>query len=127
VDTELSTYYIMEEGGVHITRKKRRNYTKEFKLEAIQLVQSESGNASAVARNLGIDPNTLNRWIREYKADSKYAFSCLVNLKEPEQELYELRKELAYTKMERDVFKKHQKQLYLHLYMIITALTLVPA
>jgi len=53
-----------------MTRKQRRRYTKEFKLEAIQLVKSQGGNASAVARNLGIDPNTLNRWIREYKADS---------------------------------------------------------
>jgi len=48
----------------------------------------------------------LNRWIREYKADSKYAFPGLGNLKEPEKKLYELRKELADTKMERDILKK---------------------
>ena len=89
-----------------MTRKQRRLYTKEFKLEAIQLVHSQGGNASVVARNLGIDPNTLNRWIREVKADSEYAFPGLGNLKEPEKELYELRKELADTKMERDILKK---------------------
>jgi len=89
-----------------MTRKRRRIYTNEFKLEAIQLVQSQGGNASAVARNLGIDPNTLNRWIREVKADSEYAFPGLGNLKEPKKELYELRKELADTKMERDILKK---------------------
>jgi len=82
VDTKLSTFYIIPTGGVHIARKQRRRYTKEFKLEAIQLIQSEGGNASAVARNLGIDPNTLNRWIREYKADSEYAYPDLGNLKE---------------------------------------------
>ena len=86
--------------------QQRRRYTKEFKLEAIQLVQSQGSNASAIARNLGIEPNLLNRWIREYKADNKYAFPGLGKLKEPEEELHQLRKELADTKMERDILKK---------------------
>ena len=86
--------------------RQRRIYTKDFKMEAIQLVQSQGGNASAVARNLGIDPNTLNRWIREYKADTEYAFPGLGKLKEPEEEFRKLRKELADTKMERDILKK---------------------
>jgi transposase len=92
-------------GGVHMTDR-RRTYTKEFKLEAIQLVESQGGNASAVARNLGIKPNLLTRWIREYKADQKHAFPGLGTLKEPEEELRQLRKELADTKMERDILKK---------------------
>ena len=106
MDTELSTFYLIQTGGVHLTKQQRRIYTKEFKLEAIQLVHSQGGNASAVARNLGIDPNALNRWIREVKTDSEHAFPGLGNLKEPEKELYELRKELADTKMERDILKK---------------------
>lgn len=86
--------------------ERRRRYTKDFKLEAIQLVLSQGGNASAVARNLGVKPNLLNRWIREYKADKEYAFPGLGKLKEPEEELRQLRKELADTKMERDILKK---------------------
>lgn len=89
-----------------MTRKQRRLYTKEFKLEAIQLAESQGGNASNIARNLGISPNLLNRWIREHNSDTKYSFPGLGNLKEPEKELYELRKELADTKMERDILKK---------------------
>jgi len=96
----------MEEGGVHMTKRQRRGYAKEFKLEAIQLVQSQGGNASATARNLGIDPNTLNRWIREYNNDKEHSFPGLGNLKEPEKELSRLKKELADTKMERDILKK---------------------
>lgn len=86
--------------------RQRRIYNKEFKLEAIKLVESQGGNASAVARNLGIDQNLLNRWIREYKSDNKHAFPGLGKLKEPEEELRQLRKELADTKMERDILKK---------------------
>jgi transposase len=87
-------------------RKTRRTYTKEFKLEAIQLAESRNGNTSEVARNLGISPNVLNRWIREYHGDKKYVFPGLGKLKEPEEELRQLRKELADTKMERDILKK---------------------
>ena len=87
-------------------RQRRKKYTKEFKLEAIQLVESRGGNASEVARNLGIRPNILNRWIREYEADNEHAFPGLGKLKEPDEELRRLRKELADMKMERDILKK---------------------
>ena len=95
----------MVTGGVHMSEC-RRKYTKEFKLEAIQLVNLQGGNASAVARNLGIKPNILTRWIREHKADTEYAFPGLGKLKEPEEEFRQLRKELADTQMERDILKK---------------------
>ena len=89
-----------------MTNQQRRRYTKEFKLEAVQLVLSQGARASEVARNLGITSNMLYRWIREYKADTEHAFPGLGNLKEPEKELQALRKELADTKMERDILKK---------------------
>ena len=87
----------------------RRKYTKEFKLEAIQLAQSRGGTASEVARNLGIKPSMLSRWIREYNSDNQYVFPGLGNLKEPDEELRKLRKELADTKMERDRFASYGK------------------
>ena len=71
---------------------KRRRYTKEFKLEAVQLVQTRDCSASEVARSLGISPNILNRWVREYDADHEHSFPGLGNLKEPEAELQRLRK-----------------------------------
>lgn len=87
-------------------KRTRRKYTKEFKLEAVQLALSRGGNASEVARNLDVNPNMLNRWIREYQAGSQYAFPGLGKLKEPDEEIRKLRKELADTKMERDILKK---------------------
>ena len=89
-----------------MSKEKRRTYTKEFKLEAVQLVETRDGNASEVARKLGISPDLVNRWRREYKTDKEYSFPGLGNLKEPEEELRKLKKELADTKMERDILKK---------------------
>ena len=47
----------------------RKQYTKEFKLDAISLVLDQGHTTSEVSRNLGITPNMLRRWIREYQAD----------------------------------------------------------
>ncbi len=87
-------------------RTTRRKYTKEFKLEAVQLVEARDGYASEVARNLGITPNMLHRWIREHRQDNQYAFPGLGKLKEPEEEVRKLKKQLADTQMERDILKK---------------------
>lgn len=86
--------------------KERRRYTKEFRLEAVNLALSRGGNISETARHLGIRPNMLNRWIREYKSDREHSFPGQGKLKEPDKELWHLGKELADTKMERDILKK---------------------
>jgi len=83
----------------------RRRYTKEFKLEAVQLYLSKGDNASETARNLGIRPNLLNRWIREYNTDQEHSFPGLGKSKESD-ELRTLRKELSDVTMERDILKK---------------------
>ena len=47
----------------------RKQYTKEFKLDAISLVLDQGHTTSEVSQNLEITPNMLRRWIREYQAD----------------------------------------------------------
>ena len=84
----------------------RRTYTKEFKLEAVQLAKTHDGPVAEVARDLGIRPNMLYRWISEYEGDEQHAFPGLGKLKDPDDELRRLRKELAETKLERDILKK---------------------
>jgi len=89
-----------------IDQERRRKYSKEFKFETVQLVLTDNKKATEVAENLGISANMLSRWVREYKADNQYAFPGLGKLKEPDEELRRLQKELADTKMERDILKK---------------------
>lgn len=52
----------------------RRSFTREFKLEAVKLVSERGMTASQVARDLGIGPNIVSRWVREFGADKKEAF-----------------------------------------------------
>ncbi len=41
--------------------KKRKSYSKQFKLDAVKLVTEQGYNVSEAARNLGVDHNTLGR------------------------------------------------------------------
>lgn len=84
----------------------RRKYTKEFKIEAVRL--SEEGDISMfdVARELGIHPNTLYKWRRQYLVDGEEAFPGHGKLKAGDDEVRQLRRELARVREERDILKK---------------------
>lgn len=43
----------------------RRKFSAEFKREAVGLAQSSDQSVSQVARDLGVSPNVLTRWVRE--------------------------------------------------------------
>lgn len=43
----------------------RRQYSAEYKLEAVRLVQSGGQSAGCIARDPGINPSMLARWCRE--------------------------------------------------------------
>ncbi|QSO51994.1 transposase [Alicyclobacillus curvatus] len=51
-----------------------KQYDNDFKLNTVKLVVEEGKPASQVARDLGITPNTLYRWISQYKDDPKHPF-----------------------------------------------------
>jgi len=87
-------------------KRRRRRYTKEFKMEAVNLVKERDGRVTEVANNLGIHPVMLHRWIKEYSDDPEYAFPGLGKLKEPDEELRQLRKEVKDLREERDILKK---------------------
>lgn len=84
----------------------KRTFTKEFKIECVQLALSSEKTVSQVARDLGIKENNLRRWINKYREDPEHSFPGQGNLKEPEEELRQLRKKLADVELERDILKK---------------------
>ena len=44
--------------------KKRKIYSREFKQEAVCLVRESGRSLAAIARDLGIDQNSLHKWKR---------------------------------------------------------------
>lgn len=80
--------------------KPRRSFTKEFKLEAVQMLL-DGHSASSVSKNLGIgNTNLLYRWKANFISDGGPVTEIL------DDEVRKLREELARTKRERDILKK---------------------
>jgi transposase len=88
--------------------QKRRQFTREFKLEAVRLVKSGQ-SVSRVAAQLGIRPDMLRAWKRQVEGSDgslKEVFRGHGQVTSQEQELRRLRHELARVTEERDFLKK---------------------
>ena len=87
--------------------KKRRQYTKEFKIETVEFLLRGDKTAMEVARDLGIRAELLYRWKREYLNDNNHSFPGTGHLQDPEEErLRKLESELRSVTEERDILKK---------------------
>ena len=84
----------------------RRTYSREFKLEAVNLVQERGVAIVQAARDLDLNHNVLRGWVRELGSDPKHAFPGLGQMKPEQLEIDHLRKEVVRLKAERDILKK---------------------
>jgi transposase len=84
----------------------RRTFSREFKLEAVRLVNERGVTVTQAARDLGLHENVLRKWVRELVADPQQAFPGQGQMKPEQAEIERLKKEVAKLKMERDILKK---------------------
>jgi len=84
----------------------RKQYTEEFKREAVALVTEQGYTLAGAARNLGINRDMLRQWKRELEKQGEVAFPGK-GYQTPEQaELHRLRAENRRLQMGRDILKK---------------------
>lgn len=86
--------------------RKRKKFTKEFKEEAVRLLQKGDRTYREVAESLGIDHRMLYRWERKLKKEGKDAFRGEGNRTAAEGELHLLREEVRRLKEEHEILKK---------------------
>ena len=86
--------------------KTRKVFTREFKVEAVRLMEESELSAQSIAEDLGISTSSLNRWRRELRTDPEQAFPGNGNMKPRDQEVEALRRELHRVRQERDILKK---------------------
>ncbi|MEX2600517.1 MAG: transposase [Balneolaceae bacterium] len=87
--------------------KQRKTYSKEFKLDVIQQSHMRE-NIQELAVELGINPETIYRWRREYKDNESESFpgQGVPRESDEQKELNRIKKENADLRMERDILKK---------------------
>ena len=86
--------------------QKRKNYTAEFKQEAVRLVTEQGYSMSQAARNLDININMLRRWKHQINEQGQDAFPGKGRLLPEQEELYRLREENKRLRMEREILKQ---------------------
>ncbi len=83
-----------------------RYFSREFKVNAVQLVTEKKMSVRKVADELNIHPNLLSIWKGKYLKEGEKAFSGRGLISPEKAELRKLRKELERVKEERDILKK---------------------
>lgn len=86
--------------------KQRRTYPEEMKRNALELIESSGKSATAVAKDLGIDPGLLNRWRREARREGngKKAFTGHGNPRD--EEMVKLLREVEDLRETNEILKK---------------------
>ena len=81
----------------------RRKFSAEYKREAVVMLDAPGVTVSQVAAELGIGANVLGRWRREFCREPQQAF--VGNGRSRDEELSQLRRELARVTKERDFLR----------------------
>ncbi len=84
----------------------RRQFGREFVLEAVRLVRDRGVSVAQASRDLDVGENVLRRWVKEFSADHGGAFPGQGQVKPEQQEIDQLRREVAKLQAERDILKK---------------------
>jgi transposase len=84
-----------------MARRRRRQFSPEFKAEAVRLVASSEAPLQTIAQQLGIGKGTLCRWVAAARPVPRESLS-----EDERSELLRLRREILQVKMERDILKK---------------------
>ena len=87
--------------------QKRKQYTQEYKEEAVRLSERGDKTVTEVAADLGLNLNMLHRWRGEMRASRQNGTHFSPgNGRARDEELERLRKENQQLRLERDILKK---------------------
>ena len=84
-----------------MARRRRRQFSPEFKAEALRVVQSSDTPIATIAQQLGVGKGTLCLWMKQARPAPREPLT-----EDERSELSRLRRENGQLKMERDILKK---------------------
>ena len=84
-------------------RRTRREFTAEFKRDAVELVRTSGRPIAHIAAELGIYDSTLGNWVRQDRIDRGEQDGLTSG---EQTRLAELERENARLRMERDLLKR---------------------
>jgi len=85
-------------------KQNRRVFDQQFKQDAVDLIVNHGRSVASVARDLGIDQNTLHLWKKTLAPEA--GASNAADATKESAELRKVRRALAVAEEERDILKK---------------------
>lgn len=92
-----------------MNERKYREYTREFKAEALELLKRSGKSAGEVERELGITPGLLLKWRARYQILEKEGEAVQIgpsDMEAAKAEIRRLKRELSNVEEEREILKK---------------------
>ncbi len=87
-------------------RTKRKSYSKEFKRQAVEMLEARAGKPKEVCAAVGVPHGMLYRWRAELEKEGAEAFRGRGNRLQLEEENRQLRREVERLKLEQEILKK---------------------
>ena len=84
----------------------RRQFTREFKLEAVRLIKDRGVSYVQASQDLGVHVSQLRDWVKKFSDDPQQAFPGHGQMKPEQLEIARLKREVIKLKAERDILKK---------------------
>jgi len=81
----------------------RRQFTQEFKRDAVELVRTSGRPIAEIARELGIYDSTLGNWVKQDRIDGGEREGLT---SDERARLHQLERDNARLRMERDLLKR---------------------
>ena len=84
----------------------RKQYSEEFKRDAIRLQESSGKSVGAIEQELGLSHNLLRQWKKRYQVNKVTDGLERSEMEQLKAELRQAKRELEITRQERDILKK---------------------
>ena len=85
-----------------MARKPRRQYSEEFKREAVELIKRSGKSKAQISRELGVSGQNISRWCQKYGQGEDEAEEQTVS----REAFRAMQAELRRVREERDILKK---------------------
>ena len=90
-----------------MSRKGRKKlYDKEFKLNAVKMLERGDITLTQLAHDLDVNINTLANWKKKYLTNAEKAFLRTPDLTDEQKRIRELERKLKESELENQILKK---------------------
>jgi transposase len=89
-----------------VTKKSRKNFSPEFRLETAQLVVDHGYTHEEAAKSMNVGFSTIGKWVKQLKEERKGKVPTATPMTTEQLKIRELEKKIERIELEKDILKK---------------------